>query len=901
MTTEEYFVRQKELEAKYGSESVVLMQVGSFYEAYGVSGEIGHAENIGKILSMQVAYKNGRDKPHNIKNPQMVGFPDYALGNHLEKLLRANYTVAIYDQFDVEGKKEKIRKLVHIYSPGTFIESEIDNEQSGIATVAILNYKCPINKKTTTYAHFVYIDLSHGDVSMTSVYNTVDDNKKVDTEIFRLIHTYNPSEIIYSGVQNIGKDYDCGNKKVYQQDLVPTYKDIAYQNAFLAKIYKTETAATPIESLGLSHHADLLPYFIQGLQYAYSHDPLILQKIKVPTFIQTDKRLILNNDSIYQLHVIGNQVGARSAPKSLFEVLDCNRTVMGKRLLKSRLLMPTSSKKVLRSRYSRIEKMENYEEYNEKLKNIVDIDRTLRKMATQKMQPYEFAQCRESFSSIAQVLKLGKETFDIKPEIIAEFDEFCKKFDATFIMDELKVAKLQNVKNSYFRKGVSAAVDAVEEKIRKNKELLEAFAQKLEFATLAYTATDGYYYKTTPLRYKKIAKKHPDLTASVLTNTVKISTSETDRISSETIEAESQLSEIITREYLNILTQWSESDLLYRVSNIIAEIDFTQSAAKVAKLYGYTKPILVPKEAEGRLGSKIMAKKLRHPIIERIVTKSHYVSNDITLDNSKNGMIVYGVNMSGKSSLLRSIGTAVVMAQAGLFVSAEKFEFYPYKQILSKITVQDNPFKGQSLFMVEMEEVHNMIRRGDNRTLVLSDELCSSTETSSAHAIVACTLKSLADKGVNFVFSTHLHELQRIPQIRDNAKIAIMHFKVTVDKNGMHFDRTLQSGGIPDTYGLEIAQAIGLPKDFIKEAFTIRDGLSAIMSTKKSRYNSHVYMDKCSICGTTKALDTHHIQEQHTATKEGLIVSDHAVIQKNQAFNLLVVCRDCHQNLHLKN
>lgn len=898
-TIEDYFVRQKELEAKYGSESVVLMQVGSFYEAYGVSGEIGHAENVGKILSMQVAYKNGRDKPHNIKNPQMVGFPDYALGNHLEKLLRANYTVAIYNQFDVPGKKEKIRKLVNVYSPGTFIDSEIDNEQSGLATVATLTFKCPISKKTTIYAHFIYIDLSHGDVCMTSVYNTADDNKKVDTELYRLIHTYNPSEIIYSGIQNIN-DYDCGNKKVYKQDLVSTYKDIAYQNAFLAKVYKVVTIATPIEALGLTHHADLLPYFIQGLQYAYSHDPLILQKIKVPTFIQTDKRLILNNDSIYQLHIISNSIGALRAPKSLFEVLDCNRTVMGKRLLKSRLLMPTSSKKVLRSRYARIEKMKNYEEYEEKLKNIVDIDRTLRKMATRKMQPYEFAQCRDSFSSIAELLKLGKDNFDISKSIIVEFDEFCKRFDETFIIEELKVAKLQNVKNSYFRAGVSQAVDAIEEKIKKNKESLEAFAQKLEYATLAYTATDGYYYKTTPLRYKKIAKKHPDLTASVLTNTVKISTPETDILSAETIEAESQLSEIITQEYLNIITLWSESDLLYRVSNIIAEIDFTQSAAKVAKLYGYTKPMLLKKGP-----SQLKAKKLRHPIIERIVTKSHYVSNDVELGVDKNGMIVYGVNMSGKSSLLRSIGTAVVMAQAGLFVSAESFEFYPYKQILSKITVQDNPFKGQSLFMVEMEEVHNMIRRGDNRTLVLSDELCSSTETSSAHAIVACTLKSLADKGVNFVFSTHLHELQRIPQIRDNAKIAIMHFKVTVKDSQMHFDRTLQSGGIPDTYGLEIAQAIGLPTDFIKEAFTIRDNLKnsnpSILSTKKSRYNSQIYMDKCSLCGTTKALDTHHIQEQHTATKEGLIVSETAVIQKNQAFNLLVVCRDCHQKIHFPN
>jgi DNA mismatch repair protein MutS len=386
----EYFERQKELEEKYGKMSVVLMQVGSFYEIYGVVTEelcIGHAENIGKLLSMQVAYRKGRDKQHGLDNPQMVGFPDYALGNYLEKILRANYTVAVYDQFDIPGKKEKGRKLVNIYSPSTFIESEINESQSGLAVISTQNYKCPISKTMLQLAHFVFIDLAYGTVNMTSIYNTVDDNKKVDTEIYRLIHTFNPSEIIYSGVQNIEKDYDVQNRKVYYQELNKTYTEPAYQNAFLTKIYQTQTNSMElVDSLGLTYHSDVLPYFIQGLQYAYLHDPLILQKIKKPKFIQTDKRLLLNNDSLYQLHIVQN---GRSNEKTLFDVIDCNRTAMGKRLLKSRLLMPTSSKKILRKRYDRIEALlETFSEYEKKLKGIIDVDRFYRKMASKKLQPY---------------------------------------------------------------------------------------------------------------------------------------------------------------------------------------------------------------------------------------------------------------------------------------------------------------------------------------------------------------------------------------------------------------------------------------------------------------------------------------------------------------------------------
>ena len=207
------------------------------------------------------------------------------------------------------------------------------------------------------------------------------------------------------------------------------------------------------------------------------------------------------------------------------------------------------------------------------------------------------------------------------------------------------------------------------------------------------------------------------------------------------------------------------------------------------------------------------------------MTKTQYIANDIKLDESRTGLILYGVNMSGKSSLLRSIGVAIVMAQAGLYVSADSFQFRPFTRIMSKITVKDNPFKNQSLFMVEMEEVNNMLRRSDTKTLVLSDELCSSTETSSAHSIVSETLATLSAMKVNFVFSTHLHELQNIPKICNDLNIAVMHFKVHVDPETkkMIFDRKLQEGGIEDTYGLEIAESLGLPKTFIKGAFETRN------------------------------------------------------------------------------
>jgi len=604
---------------------------------------------------------------------------------------------------------------------------------------------------------------------------------------------------------------------------------------------------------------------------------------------------------------------------SVFNTINHTKTAMGKRLLKQRLLMPTISKKILNERYDRIEQlMSTYTKYEELLKGITDLDRIYRKMASKKLHPYEMANIQDSFIGILKVLKKGKTIFNIDQALIDEFSNFFEDYETTFDTESLKTGKLGSAKRSYFNEGISENVDAIEETISNNRALLEEIAEAISnkidknksCIIIAHNNNDGYHMKTTTLRFKKLSKKtiitlesgdtitYDDLVITTLKNTVKITCPYTDDLSEQIVNAESELSNVITTEYLNILETWSETyaDLFSKVSHIIADIDFTMNGAKVATMYGYNKPII---ENSSNNHSYIIAEGLRHPIIERIVTKTEYVSNDVTIGVDNCGMIIYGVNMSGKSSLLRSIGTAVVMAQAGMYVSAKKFQYYPFTKILSKITVQDNPFKGQSLFMVEMEEVNNMLRRGDERTLVLSDELCSSTETSSAHAIVACTLKKLADKKVNFIFSTHLHELQKIPEIKNNPSIKIVHFKVSIKDSQMIFDRTLQDGGIPDTYGLEIAQALGLPTDFIKEAFVIRDYLkqnnTEIVSTKKSKYNKDIYMDHCTFCGTNKSLETHHIYFQCTSDNAGLVK---AGLHKNQQFNLAVVCRDCHIKIH---
>lgn len=924
---QEYYDAQNDLEKKYGARSIVLMQVGSFYEAYGVylpknnpPIKIGHTEEISSILSMQIAYKNGRDKPHSKMNPQMVGFPDYALGNHLSKLLKAGYTVAIYDQFDGESIK-KDRKLVNIYSSSTYIDEDVI-ESNALMVIGINTYKCSISKKMIEHAICAIFDLKTGDINITEIYNTPIDNKKVETELYRLIQTFNPSEIIYCGSSEF--NYDLENRKVYNIPLKNAYTQVSYQEEFLARIYGKHLISS-IDHLGLTRHSDLIPYLIQGLQYAYEHDPLIISKIKPPTILECNNKLILNNDSIYQLHLVEqyssvNDYGS-SKIRSLFGLLNKTRTAMGKRMLRNRLLMPITDSVELERRYSLVSKLlTTYSDYEGILREISDLELKYRKMATHKLHPYELADLNNTFASVKELFELAADTFSIPSELIISFSEFYSEYQATFNLDVLKESKLSVVKNSYFQPGVCSEVDVIQATITDNMNLLQELANLLseeiddkKNVLIDFNLNDKYYLKSTNTRFKKIPKnftctlsddtiiKYNDLKITTLKTNVKISSEYIKKKTKLIVAAQNNLVPKVTEQYFAILDKWCDKwgSLFVEISNCIAVIDCTMSAAKTAKEFGYIKPMF----ANVTDRSMINAKGLRHPIVERIITNTKYVSNDISLGiNDHFGTIIYGVNMSGKSSLLRSIGIAVVMAQAGLFVAAQSFEYSPFYNIMSKITVQDNYFKGQSLFMVEVEDINNMIRRANEKTLVLSDELCSSTETSSAHAIVAGTLKRLTERRVNFVFSTHLHELQKIPVIMNNSSIKIMHFNVEVGNGEWLFDRKLKEGGIRDTYGLEIAQALGLPKDFMNDAFEIRNFLRnekcEILSTKHSKYSKDKYMDRCVICNTDKCLETHHILHQCTADENGVIKTNDGSIHKNQVFNLLVVCRDCHIRIH---
>jgi DNA mismatch repair protein MutS len=337
------------------------------------------------------------------------------------------------------------------------------------------------------------------------------------------------------------------------------------------------------------------------------------------------------------------------------------------------------------------------------------------------------------------------------------------------------------------------------------------------------------------------------------------------------------------------------------VVQFISEIDWITSCAKCAAVNFYCKPKIVNDSDV----SYIRATDMRHPMIEKILSGTHYVPNDIELGTSEQkGMLLFGTNSSGKSSMMKSVGLNVIMAQSGMYVPCSEFTYYPYKNILTRITGDDNFSKGFSSFVVEMTELRTILNRSDCNSLILGDEICHGTEQVSALAIVASSIIELSKKNGNFIFATHLHKLSTMDEIIALQNVKTWHLKVLYDEvlDCLIYDRKLERGAGSDLYGLEVAKYIIQEQpEFIKQCMEIRKKIleipQEVVSKRTSKYNAKLVVDKCKICGK-RADDTHHIDFQCTADEQGAIEKEGSKFHKNVTANLVALCKTCHVKVH---
>jgi DNA mismatch repair protein MutS len=519
------------------------------------------------------------------------------------------------------------------------------------------------------------------------------------------------------------------------------------------------------------------------------------------------------------------------------------------------------------------------------------------------------------------------DNLDIMPnqDIVQQFQTFMAIYRETFHFEEMAKYTLSGIKNSFFNKGVSPDIDAIQKSIVEANLFFDTLITKLSsmidphkknLVKLESTDKDGYTLYLTNNRAKLLKKAFSeaptfdyqidDKTLQFNYNTLdmkhlkqgtKLNSSDIQHYSDTLMALRDKMKRVSQVMYLQLLKTYHDTygNVLRQIVRFVAKLDVIHSNAKCAVEYSYSRPIIDTENSSGYLDCK----ELRHPIIERIHTKEEYVPNDIVMGKGLHGMLLFGVNAVGKSSLMKSVGLATIMAQAGMYVPCESMTFSPYRNLYTRISGNDNIFKGQSTFAVEMSELRSILKRSDNKSLILGDELCSGTESVSALAIVAAGVISLAKKNASFIFATHLHALSEMEMLKQLPNVDCFHLKVqySAENQTLVYDRKLEKGSGNPIYGLEVCKAMDMDQDFIDLANEIRletmGKQPEIVKTTPSHFNKDIYVDKCENCGKTGE-DVHHIKEQNTADIDGKI----GHIHKNNQSNLVVLCKECHHNVH---
>ena len=957
---------------KYGNKTVVLMQVGSFFECYAIENEkqkfnSENLYNICDICNIQSSRKNKNIIETSRSNPIMAGISTLAIDKFIQILLNNMFTIILIEQ--VTEPPEPERKVTNIYSPGTNIQYINGDDTPNLISIYIENIKDIKNYKDIIAVGLSVIDLTTGKSVLYETYSEKEDNYKAYDEIYRFIQTHNPKEIIINVKSSSLKKEELItyleiNSRNYHyisdEHIDKNILKLSYQRTFLEKVFKNlnKSFLTIHEFLDLENKIYGTISYISLLQFAYEHNENIIQKIEKPKIWESNNYLILTNDSINQLNLIDYSPNSGKYD-SLFGILNNTSTTLGKRYLKDKLLNPINNVETLEKRYSYIEELllKNsnsvyyYKEIETYLNKICDIERLHRKMSLKMLQPADFSMLDISYRNILNILD-NIEVFSIESRNINQllpnkqnldlFREFINEYTELFDLNEIMKYHLNNISNSFFNKNQIEELDTLQDTIKEYRNILLTIANKLsyyiekgsEYVKLEFTDKDGYYLLTTKKRgesiknsfknmgYKKIKIKEIDLELDpnkleikFLKNSCKITSDYLNSISYKMRLKEEEIKSKTTEYYLKYLeifySKYSES--LKEIANFIAKIDFYKSNAKSSIMYGYYKPNLHFKNQNDAMNNNsfILAKEMRHPIIEKIQTSVEYVPNDISIGSinenvneikKPNGILLYGCNAVGKSSLMKAIGLNIIMAQTGMFVPCNEFHYNPFNYIFTRINDNDNLFKGQSSFAVEMSELRGILKRSDNKSMILGDELCSGTESVSAQSIFAASVIKLSERNVNFIFATHLHELYKRKDIQSLNNVKSYHLKVIFDPQTkkLIYDRKLEEGNGPTIYGLEVCKAMDLDEDFLKLANKIRQEIlevdEKILSDHKSQYNSDLYVDLCKVCNE-KATETHHIKEQHEADENKMIGN----IPKDNLSNLVPLCNECHLKVHHNN
>lgn len=835
---------------KQYKDCIIFYRLGDFYEMF-----FEDAITASKELEITLTGKNcGLEE-----RAPMCGVPYHAVDSYLNKLVTKGYKVAIVEQVEDPATAKGIvkREVVRIVTPGTNLNTSALDETKN-------NYLMSIVCVENCFG-IAIVDITTGDFFVTEVEN----NRALLDEIYKFM----PSEIICNDAFLLtGIDIDDLKNRlnITLFQLESWYFDDDMCKKALTdhfKVYDLSALGIDNYDVGTNAAGALMQYLTETQKNSLSHLTQIIP-------YSTNKFMILDTSTRRNLELC-ETLREKQKRGSLLWVLDKTKTAMGARMLRSYIEQPLIDKESIIKRQKAIEELNKSlitrDELREYLSPIYDLERLISKVAYKSANPRDLIALLNSLKMLPHIKTVIQ---DFKSPLFKEITEELDVLDdiTSLIDNSINEDPPINIKEGgIIKEGYNEEVDRLRKAKTEGKTWLAELETKEKEKTgikglkIKYNKVFGYYIDVTN-SYKDLV---PDyyVRKQTLTNSERYTTDELKQLEDVILGAEDKLFSLEYNIFSEIRDEISSQVVrIQTTAKALAKIDVFASLAYVAEHNNYVKPNINEKGI-------IDIKNGRHPVVEKMMPDSMFVTNDTYLDMNNNRVsIITGPNMAGKSTYMRQTALITLMAQIGSFVPATSANIGVCDKIFTRVGASDDLASGQSTFMVEMTEVANILRNATPKSLLILDEIGRGTSTFDGLSIAWAVVEHICDiklLGAKTLFATHYHELTEL----EGTMKGVNNYCISVKEQGDNivFLRKIVKGGADKSYGIQVAKLAGVPDSVINRAKELVAELSNADITAKAKEIAANMTPGNSIKGVNDNVELHQMSLFDTVKEDDII------------------------------
>ncbi len=744
----------------------------------------------------------------------MCGIPYHAVEGYLTKLVNKGYKVAICEQVEDPKQAKGLvkRDVIRIVTPGTNLNVQALEESKNNFLMCITY--------TPTKIGISVADVTTGDYLLTEV----EDLKKLNDELMK----YEPSEVICNEaflVSGFSVEELKGRYHIPVNALEAHFFDDEGCKRILLRHFKVGTL------IGLGIQEFPVGMLAAGalLQYLYETQKTDLAHFTHISPYLTSKYMLLDSATRRNLELT-ETLREKQKRGSLLGVLDKTKTAMGGRLLRSMLEQPLIEKAEMERRLDAIEELNkdsvSRDELREYLNPVYDLERLLSKVTYKTANPRDFISFRNSLEMLPAIKTVLK-SFEKEELSGIERDLDTLEDIYQLILKSIEEEPPITIREGgMIRDGFDETIDNLRNAKRDGKQWLAQLEEQdrertgIKNLRIKYNKVFGYYFEVTN-SYKDMVPEDY-IRKQTLANAERYTTPRLKELEDTILNAEDKLTALEYDIFCRIRESIAmELERIQRTAKAIARLDVYASLSLAAERNHYVRPALNEKGV-------IDIKDGRHPVVEQMITNDLFIANDTYLDNGSHCIsVITGPNMAGKSTYMRQTALIVLMAQIGCFVPARKANIGIVDRIFTRVGASDDLASGQSTFMVEMNEVANILRNATSASLLILDEIGRGTSTFDGLSIAWAVIEHISNRkllGAKTLFATHYHELTELEGKMNNVNNYCIAVKECGDD--IVFLRKIIRGGADRSYGIQVAKLAGVPDMVIDRAKEIVEQLT---------------------------------------------------------------------------